>query len=78
MQLSHLLPNLHCTKEIIAQFIIQQKHSKRQDKASKYTRINTSRPPLFSITSSDIDALPYLPFKNTKLTVWLYSLYLSA
>ena len=61
MQLPSPLPppqastNLHCTKEIIAQFTIQQKYSKKQDQASKYTGIHTSSPSPFSITSSDID-----------------------
>ena len=39
----------------VAQFIIQQKYSKRQNKASKYTGIHTFSTSPFSTPCSDID-----------------------
>ena len=46
---------LHKRNNTVAQFIIQQKYSQRQDKASKYTGIHSFSTSPFSITSSDID-----------------------
>ena len=46
---------LHKGNNTVAQFIIQQKYSKRQNKASKYTGIRTFSTSPFGITSSDID-----------------------